>query len=665
MNNRFINSSSQLVLGAMLFVSGNIYAEDSQYTRLVQNPSTKLSWFIPDGFRADPDLFNIFRWAEEGKLPNVKRMMDMGSYGYSIPVFPSHTPANFAALLTGMYPMSNGVPDGPMRIEGKSLQSPAVGGFSSSARKVPAIWGQFDKGKSVALLSMPGSTPPELKNNALTIRGRWGGWGADMHSIVFEKMAIEQRVKLGRNSRLFMQGMELTQYIDPNPNLNLPENNPKERSNYLRMEINGAPIYARLNNSKNSLKPYTISFSRDKETYDVTLKMGEWSRWYPITVEWKGRKLVTNIKYHVIKTGPNNFFRIRILVDAMNELIVEPGDAAETIKNDIGPMVDFPDNFPPQLVYYKEDKKTFLAETKSSIEWHRKAVDSIYKHFNPDVFIHDIYTPNQMLTSKWWMGYIDPASAKYNEVNEIERKVLWNEVKDMYLGIDAILGKTLDHADKDTLIVFSSDHGAIPLNYSVQINNLFAKKGWITYGINPKTGEAIIDWEKSKVVFLKMSNVYINPFGLGPTYKRASGPEYEALRDEVIEALKSLKDDRGVHPLDAAVKWEDHKRMLKLPPDRSGDLVIANKPGYGWAEDLTEDSRVFVIPEETGYKQAIFADNVKGLWAPFIIVGNGIKKSHRIADPIRHVDQLPTILRAMNINPSDKVEGESIDEIFK
>jgi hypothetical protein len=104
---------------------------------------------------------------------------------------------------------------------------------------------------------------------------------------------------------------------------------------------------------------------------------------------------------------------------------------------------------------------------------------------------------------------------------------------------------------------------------------------------------------------------------------------------------------------------------LKLPPDRSGDLVVANKPGYGWAEDLTEDGRIFVIPEETGYKQAVFADNVKGLWAPFIIVGNGIKKNHKITDPIRHVDQLPTILRAMDINASNKIEGKVVNEIFK
>ena len=150
----------------------------------------KLNWFIPDGLRADPDIFTIFKWAKEGKLPNIKRMMDEGSYGYSTPTFPSHTPTNFAALLTGTYPITNGVADGPMRVEGQTLQKPAIGGFSSNARKVPAIWNEFGKDKKIVLLSLPSSTPPEIKQNAITIRGRWGGWGADFHSVIFEKKYV-------------------------------------------------------------------------------------------------------------------------------------------------------------------------------------------------------------------------------------------------------------------------------------------------------------------------------------------------------------------------------------------------------------------------------------------------------------------------------------------
>ncbi len=627
---------------------------------------TKLSWFIPDGYRADPNVFDVFRWAREGKLPNIKRMMEAGSYGYSVPVFPSHTPANFAALMTGMYPKTNGVPDGPMRVEGQSLEKSAVGGFSSSARRVPAVWGQFGSDKRVVLLAMPGSTPPELRTNAVTIRGRWGGWGADTHSVLFEKSSIEQRTKLAKNSRLFMQGMELTRYLDPDPKWKWPSSEQDQNSEYLKLDLYGSAVYAKLRPQKlhDGNLPTVVAFSRDGRKTDAVLAPGQWSKWFPVELEWSGRKVSSNFKYNVISVGPKGFFRIRILVDSMNSMVVEPPEAAAGLRSDIGPMVDFPDNFPPQLVYYPEDKLTFLSEARMSIDWHSRAIGSIYARYKPDIFIHDIYTPNQMLTSKWWMGYVDPASSRYNEISESQRKLLWNEVMEMYKGIDAIVGKTLDKADKDTLVVFSSDHGAIPLNSSVQINNLFAQRGWIKYKIEPKTGEPAIDWENSKVVFLKMSNVYINPHGLGPTYKRISGPEYEALRQEVIDALQSLQDENGVKPLDLAVKWEEVETRLNLPPDRTGDLVIANKAGFGWAEDITSDGKVFVVPLESGYKQAVFAENVKGLWAPFIVVGKGIKRNYAIRQPISHVDQLPTIFRAMNINGSRKMEGKVIDEIF-
>jgi len=235
----------------------------------------------------------------------------------------------------------------------------------------------------------------------------------------------------------------------------------------------------------------------------------------------------------------------------------------------------------------------------------------------------------------------------------------------MYKGIDEIVGKTLQNIDKNTLFVFSSDHGAIPLDRSVLLNNLFAQKGWISYIINENTGEAEIDWDKSKVVFLKMSNIYINPNGLGPVYKRESNPEYYKLRNEVIEALKSLKDNDGNLPLDEVVVWEEVASKLHLPPDRTGDLVVANKAGYGWAEDLTKDLEVFITPLESGYKQAVFAEKIPGLWAPFIIMGNGIKKNYAIKKPISHIDQLPTIFKAMNRAIPDKTQGIIINEIFE
>ena len=98
------------------------------YSTFVPQGKLKLYWFIPDGVRSEPELFTLYQWAEEGKLPNIKKLMERGSYGYSKPTFPGHTPTNFATLLTGATPLRHGITDGPMHVEGKPLDSVAVAG---------------------------------------------------------------------------------------------------------------------------------------------------------------------------------------------------------------------------------------------------------------------------------------------------------------------------------------------------------------------------------------------------------------------------------------------------------------------------------------------------------------------------------------------------------
>lgn len=172
-----------------------------------QNSGLKLYWFIPDGLRAEPNVMNIYKWARDGKLPNIKKLMDSGTYGYSRPTFPSHTPINFATLLTGSYPKTHGIDDGPMRTIGASLDKIAIPGFRSTSRKVPAIWSTLEEAHmKVDILSVPGSTPPEIEKGVV-LRGRWGGWGADFFALNFEtKGDLSQRIKQGLASRLFYAG---------------------------------------------------------------------------------------------------------------------------------------------------------------------------------------------------------------------------------------------------------------------------------------------------------------------------------------------------------------------------------------------------------------------------------------------------------------------------
>lgn len=633
----------------------------------------RLYWFIPDGMRADPGLFNVYQWAREGKLPNIKKLMDRGSYGYSYPNFPSHTPTNFATLLTGAYPEIHGVNDGPMHALGKPLDSVAIGGFRSVAKKVAPIWKTLeDAGMKVSLVSVPGSTPPEI-NKGVVVRGRWGGWGPDFAAINFEtKGDLAQRIKQGRGSRLFYFGPQLTEYQDTTKPSGW-KGAPTSYSAGMEASLTGwgTTVYAYIYDSTDDgTQNYNrVAFSLDKQTVVADLSQGEWSEWTPIVLKWKSDNqsidVKTSAKIAVIKLGPDNFYRIRIFYDNLNKHVIFPESAFLPFHNATGPMVDFVDNYPAQLVYYDEDKKIFQDEAAMSFDWHKKAVSAIKEQFSPDVVIHDIYTPNQMLTSRWWMGSIDPKSTHYKTASEEDRAKLWEEVKDMYKKLDDIIGEILKVADNNTYIVLSSDHGAVPLDRFVNLNNLFAKKGWLTFTLDPKTGEPIIDWKKTTVIYLKMAHVYISPAGLLGNYARASGPEYEALRNEVIKELQLLSDEDGAKPVTEVVKWEQAKEFMRLDPDRIGDLVIANAPGYGWNEEMTTDLKLFTEPLISGYKQAIKSQDVPGMWTPFIMAGPGVKQNNFIGDtPFSLIDQYPTIMKALGVSSPNFVQGKPLS-IFK
>lgn len=632
-----------------------------------QKPKTiKLYWFIPDGMRADPELFNIYKWAEEGKLPNIKKLMENGAYGFSIPDFPSHTPTNFASLLTGSHPSVHGIADGPMHVEGYPLEKPSVKGFSSTAKKVPPAWVIFENiGKKVVLLSVPGSTPPELKKG-ITIRGRWGGWGADVHALIFEpENRLNIRKQLGRAIRLFFLGPELTRYVKVYPAENW-SNVPETFSPAIEAELEGygSKIYIYISDSTddNKVNYDRVTFALNKSSPLVTLKQGEWSEWLPIKLKWKEVSYDSYFKVKVIKLWENGDFRIRVFYNNLNEYIAQPSYVAKEIIENVGPMTDFADNWPPQLIYEPEDKQTFLEEANMTFNWHRKAADFIIKTYSPDVFIQDIYTPNQMLESRWWHGYIDKNSRVYSPEKESEA---WNDLLWMYKKLDAIIGEMLKNADENTIIVLSSDHGVCPLHRIVKLNNLFAKKGWLKFKIDENTGEPIIDWNNTKVIYLKMAHIYVNPNGLGGKWKRASGPEYEKLREEVINTLYSIEDENGIKPVLKAVKWEDAPKVFNLPTDRIGDIVIEANPGYFWSEEVDENLTIFANPLTTGYKQTINATENKCMWTPFIIAGPGVKKNYRIEKPISHIDQLPTILYLMGIDIPNYMQGKVLNEIVE
>jgi len=79
---------------------------------------------------------------------------------------------------------------------------------------------------------------------------------------------------------------------------------------------------------------------------------------------------------------------------------------------------------------------------------------------------------------------------------------------------------------------------------------------------------------------------------------------------------------------------------------------------------VTADGQVFHDSLKGGYKQAILPESTDAMLTPFVIAGPGVKKNHRLEQPIRHIDQYPTIMTLLGRKIPDFVEGKPLAEVL-
>ncbi|MCD6095591.1 MAG: alkaline phosphatase family protein, partial [Thermoprotei archaeon] len=90
------------------------------------------------------------RFIKEGLMPNIKRLMENGSYGYALPSMPTFTPPNWTTIATGADPSIHGIKGWV---------------FDSRACKVEFLWTVAARaGKKVVLLRYPCGYPATHPN---------------------------------------------------------------------------------------------------------------------------------------------------------------------------------------------------------------------------------------------------------------------------------------------------------------------------------------------------------------------------------------------------------------------------------------------------------------------------------------------------------------------
>ncbi len=120
-------------------------------------------------------------------------------------------------------------------------------------------------------------------------------------------------------------------------------------------------------------------------------------------------------------------------------------------------------------------------------------------------------------------------------------------IDDAYRRCDAIVGKAMEYADDQTLLIAMSDHGFNSFQRGVHLNAWLHENGFLTLKDGVEPGEAAgdllrqVDWSRTRAYALGLSGIYLNLKGR-EEQGIVAPEEAEALKAQIAAGLAGLTD---------------------------------------------------------------------------------------------------------------------------
>jgi predicted AlkP superfamily phosphohydrolase/phosphomutase len=121
-----------------------------------------------------------------------------------------------------------------------------------------------------------------------------------------------------------------------------------------------------------------------------------------------------------------------------------------------------------------------------------------------------------------------------------------DEIRKLYQKMDTLVGRAMQHITDDTMFVVMSDHGFKSFRRGVNLNSWLHQNGYLTLNGEPTGAEWFegVDWSKTKAYAVGLGGIYLNTVGREPMGIVQPGEEATALKREIIDKLKKLRDDK-------------------------------------------------------------------------------------------------------------------------
>jgi predicted AlkP superfamily phosphohydrolase/phosphomutase len=521
------------------------------------------------------------KYMAEGKMPNLKRLKETGTYTRLGTTLPPLSPVAWSTFLTGCNPGKHNIFDFLTRDKRNyfpALSSVSIRGSTRVVklgryrlplgkpdirllRRGQPFWNVLGKhGIFSNIIRVPITFPPERFRGALLsamcvpdLRGSQGTF-----SYYTSKNGSEDEYIGGEWIRVKREGNVIRSYLLG------PENSIRENGGAMRC-------------------PFEVTITGDGEaTLKVCgethlLRKGCYTPWVPVDFKaGLGIKVRGICEFLLLHTEPEfELYVTPIQIDPAKPAmpISHPSVYATYLSKRQGPYATLglaEDSWGLNAKIL--DDETFLHQCLEADAEREKmffdALDKVRRGLCVCVF-----DGTDRIQHMFWR-YIDPQHPARGGQDGREHR---NAIEELYARMDDLVGRTIEACDdEDTVLMVLSDHGFSSFRRGVDLNVWLEQNGYLT--LKPegrgKRYLAGVDWSKTRAYALGLAGIWLNVKG-----REAQGivdpSEADKLRDELCEKLTGLRDEeKGTI---AIVRAFNTHRVYRGPYKADGPDVV---PGY-------------------------------------------------------------------------------------
>jgi predicted AlkP superfamily phosphohydrolase/phosphomutase len=647
----------------------------------------------------DPTLAR--RFMDEGKLPNLKKLEEMGTFAKLETTQPSESPVAWASFATGVNPGKHNIYD--FLVRDFQTYMPDLGGIKREPPKF--LWGWLPTKKpkvtstrggtsfwvhaggdgiKSTILTVPMTFPPEeiahgemLAGLPLPdIRGTLGTfyyWATDLSS--FEEGNAEFGGYLKR--LLFDGGVAQTFLRGPeSPVLRQEETELKEGLKDGKLSGEQRQRLDELQQGGKDLNvPVTVRWTEgsgqatvEVQGHTLTLKAGEWSPWVPLTFKVNFLLSLHGMtQFYVVQAGRElQLYASPVNLDPSQPPIPisKPDSFSVDLAKQAGPYrtLGWAESADKALQEGRLDEGAFIYDSERAFEDREKLIFTSLERDDWDLFVAVIETTDRISHMMWRLT--DPKHPLYDQALAAK---YGGSIEKIYRRADDLVGRLLAKLPKDTVFMVMSDHGFHSFRRSVNLNTWLVQSGYMMFEGQQSEKKTLadlfgrgrfwegVDWSRTRAYAVGLGQIYFNLRGRESQGIVSAGDEYKALQDEIGAKLVELTDpDTGEKVMRSVYRRDDIYKgdYIQFAPD----LQTGFNDGYrvGWQDTMGGVSRAVVENNNRKWSGDHCATAAE-------ISGGVFFSNRKVATTSPHImDLAPTILKLLEVPLPADLDGKPL-----